>query len=179
MQWQKILVARWSALAARERLGLALATGVVSVGLVWGVLIAPAQRTRKAADAQMAVLALQLDRMQALQARARALQTQPVIAPQEALNALQTAVAGLGKNGSLLVGGEIATLTLKQVNATTLAQWLSAQPGQTLIPFEVHVQQETAAAAATSAAPAASAAAAGNTLWSGSLVFRLPPASTR
>ena len=167
MQWQKILLARWIALAARERLGLALAGGVVTLGLFWGVLIAPAQRNRQAADTQMAALALQLDRMQALQARAKALQAQPVIAPQEALNALQTAVVSLGKNGSLLVGGEIATLTLKQVNASTLAQWLSAQPGQSLVPFEVHVQQD---------APAAST---GNKLWSGALVFRLPATNTR
>ena len=213
MQWQKILAARWSALAARERIGLTLAAAVVGVALLWGVLIAPALRTRASADQQMTALALQLDAMQALQARAQALQAQPVIAPQDALKALQTAAADLGKNGSLLVGGETATLTLKQVSATTLAQWLSAQPGQTLVPFEVHVQQEAEAAAeaeataaapaaktaapaaaapaaktatptaagpaAKTAAPAASAAAAGNPMWSGTLVFRLPTASTR
>ncbi|MCX8517632.1 MAG: type II secretion system protein GspM [Rhodoferax sp.] len=158
MQWQKILAARWAALATRERIGLTLAAGVVGVALLWGVLIAPALRTRDSADQQMAALALQLDEMQALQARAQALQAQPVIAPQDALKALQTAAADLGKNASLLVGGETATLTLKQVSATTLAQWLSPQPGQSLLPFEVHVQQEAQDAQDAPAVSAISAA---------------------
>jgi general secretion pathway protein M len=163
MAWQDTFKARWAALAARERQGLTIAAWVVGAALVWGVLIAPAVRTLKSVDAQSTALSAELERMAALQARAKALQSQPVMAAQDALKALQSAVAGVGKNASLQVSGELATLTLKQVSSATMAQWLGPQPGLSLSPFEVRVQRDLGAAEA---------------LWSGTLVFRLPGNST-
>lgn len=159
MAWQDTFKARWAAMATRERQGLTLAACLVGAALVWGVLVAPALRTLKSVNAQSVALGAEQERMAALQARAKALQTQPVVAPQDALRALQAAAAGVGKNASLQVVGEHATLTLKQVSSATMAQWLSPQPGLSLSPLEVHVQREAGAAEA---------------LWSGTLVFRLP-----
>jgi general secretion pathway protein M len=153
------LIARWTALAPRERLGLTLAATVVGIAVVWAVLLAPALRTLKSAGPQAAVLAGELDRMQAMQARARALQAQPAVAPQEALKSLQTAAAGLGKSATLQVIGDQATLTLKQLPAPALAQWLNPTTGLGLSPADAQLQRDASTAQA---------------LWNGTLIYRLP-----
>lgn len=162
MAWQDTFKARWAALASRERQGLTVAACVVAAALTWGVLVAPALRTLKSVDAQSAALSAEQERMATLQTRAKALQLQPTVAPQDALKALQATAAGVGKSASLQVVGEHATLTLKQVSSATMAQWLSPQPGQSLSPFEVRVQRDVGTA---------------EPLWSGTLVFRLPASS--
>lgn len=159
MAWQHNIKTRWAAMGAREQRGLRLAAAVLVLALVWSVLLAPALRTLKNVDAQNTLLGKELERMQALQTRARALQAQPALAPKESLKALQTAATALGKSAVLQVAGEQATLTLKQVGASALAQWLTPQAGAGLSPFEAHLQRE-----GSSAEP----------LWSGTLVFRLP-----
>ena len=159
MEWQHHLQARWAALGAREQRSLTLAAAVLGLALVWSVLLAPALRTLKSVDAQNAVLGKELERMQALQTRAKALQAQPALAPKEALQTLQTAATALGKSAVLQVVGEQATLTLKQISAPALAQWLTPQAGAGLSPFEAHLQREGSKA---------------EPLWSGTLVFRLP-----
>jgi general secretion pathway protein M len=159
MAWQHDVKTRWAALGVREQRSLTLAAAVLGLALFWSVLLAPALRTLKSVDAQNAVLGKELERMQALQTRARALQAQPALAPKESLKALQTAATGLGKNAVLQVVGEQATLTLKQVSATALAQWLTPQAGAGLSPLEARLQRE-----GSSTEP----------LWSGTLVFRLP-----
>ena len=159
MAWQHTLRTRWAALAPREQRGLTLAALVVLAAAAWGLLVSPALRTLKTSAAQNATLSVELERMQALQARAQQLQAKPVLATQDALKPLQAAVAALGKSAQLQVLGEQATLTLKQVSAQDLAPWLTPQTLVGISPIEVHLQRDAA-----SATP----------LWSGTLVFRLP-----
>lgn len=159
MAWQQVLTARWQALAVREQRAVALAAALVGAALVWSVALAPALRTLKNADTQSAQLSLTAERMQALQARARQLQAQPLAAPTDTLNALQAATAALGKTASLQVLGEQATLTLRQASAQSLAAWFSPEAGSGLSPTEAHLQRDGGATPA---------------LWSGTLVFRLP-----
>ena len=157
MAWQHTLQARWAALGAREQRALVLATAVLGAALVWSVALAPALRTLKSAAAHSAQLEASAERMQALQARAKLLQAQPVAAAQDTLRALQTAATALGQSASLQVVGEQATLTLKQVSAASLAPWLAPATGSG--PTEAHLQRDSAST---------------EPLWSGSLVFRLP-----
>jgi general secretion pathway protein M len=163
MAWQHTLKARWAAMAPREQRGLTLAVALVALALVWSVLLAPALRTLKGVAAQNLQLSAELERMQALQARAKLLQTKPAVAPKESLKALQTAAAALGKAAVLQILGEQATLTLKQVSATDLAPWLSPGSGAGLSASEVHLQRS---------------ADSGEPLWSGTLVFNLPAGAT-
>ena len=162
MAWQKTLQTRWAALAAREQRGLSVAALVVVLAIFWGLLVAPALRTLKSLEPQRAALATELEHMQALQLRATQLQAKPALIPKDALKTLQAAATALGKNATLQVLGEQATLSLKQVSAPDLAQWLAPQSASGLSPVEAHLQRD-----AGSASP----------MWSGTLVFQLPPAA--
>jgi general secretion pathway protein M len=163
MALQHTLKARWAAMAPREQRGLTLAVAVVALALVWSVLLAPALRTLKGVAAQNLQLATELERMQALQARAKLLQAKPALAPKESLKALQSAAAALGKAAVLQTMGDQATLTLKQVSAADLAPWLSPGSGTGLSASEVRLQRSGDGA---------------EPLWSGTLVFVLPAGAT-
>lgn len=164
MAWNAQLKARWAALAARERAGLLLASLAVALYLVWSALVAPALRTLRTADAQAATLRAELDRMQALQARARLLQARSPVAPQEALAQLQAAVQALGKQASLQVSGQQATVVLQQVSAAALASLLTPTAVGASGPSEARLQRD-----ANAAKPS----------WSGTLLFQLPAAGTK
>jgi general secretion pathway protein M len=164
MAWQHLIRARWAALAAREQRGLLLAGTILGAALVWFITLAPALRSLKAVAAQSATLATELEHMQALQARAKALQAQPALAPQESLRALQSAATKLGAPVSLQIVGEQATLTIKKLSAVQLGQWLAPQTGPGLSPSEVHLKRDT-----SSVEP----------VWSGTLLYRLPASATR
>jgi hypothetical protein len=101
--------------------------------------------------------------MQALQARAKSLQAKPALAPKESLQSLQTAAAKLGAAVSLQVVGEQATLTIKRLGALPLGQWLAPETGPGLNPVEAHLKRDTASV---------------EPVWSGTLVYRLPAATT-
>lgn len=162
MGWQNLVRARWAALAARERRGVLLAAAVLGLALVWFVALAPALRSLKTVATQSAALAADIDRMQALQARAKALQTKPALAPQESLRSLQAAAGKLGASVSLQVVGEQATLTIKKLGALPMGQWLSPQTGPGLSPIEAHLKRDTGSV---------------EPVWSGTLIYRLPTAS--
>jgi general secretion pathway protein M len=163
MGWQNLIRARWVALAAREQRGVLLAATVLGAALVWFVALAPALRSLKTVAAQSATLAADIDRMQALQARAKVLQAKPALAPQESLRALQTAAAKLGSAVNLQVVGEQATLTVRKLGALPLGEWLSPQTGPGLNPIEAHLKRDTGSV---------------EPVWSGTLIYRLPAAST-
>jgi len=159
MAWQQLLKARWQALAVREQRAVLLAAALVAAALLWTVALAPALRTLQSAEAQKALLGRSAERMQALQARAKLLQAQPLAAPEDTLRALQAASAALGKTGTLQVAGNQATLTLRQISAPALAAWLAPVAGSGLNPSEATLQRETGG---------------DEPLWSGTLVYRLP-----
>lgn len=163
--WQQVtttLGARWAALGLREQRAVRLAALVIGAALVWGVALAPALRSLKTSATQSAQLATATERMQALQARAKRLQTTPTVGPQDSLKALQTATAAMGKGATLQVVGEQATVTLVQVSAQSLAGWLASEAIGNLSPAQAHLRREAGGA---------------EPLWSGSLLFHLPPAA--
>ena len=87
--------------------------------------LAPALAVLKAAPAQHRALDAQLQHMLRLQAQAKALQAQPVLSPDQARRALDAALLPLGGSAQMNVQIDRATVTLKAVSASALAQWLA------------------------------------------------------
>ena len=159
MKLPTVLQARWAALAVRERRALLLAGAVVAAALGWSVLLGPALATLRGVPAQSQVLDTEIEHMQGLQARAQALQAQPALTAAVLEKLLQARAAVLGKDATLQLHGDQATLTLLRVPAQNLSQWLADARGEQLHPSELHLQREGDAA---------------DVRWSGTMVFRLP-----
>lgn len=120
------LRARWDLLAAREKLLVAAAVGLVALALVWWVAMAPALATLRAADEQHRVLDGQLQHMLRLQAQAQAMQGQPRQSPDESMRLLEAAIRQhLGITARYTIQGERVTLTLSGTQSQALAQWLT------------------------------------------------------
>jgi general secretion pathway protein M len=116
---------RWAALAARERLLLTLAAGVIGLALLWAVGIQPAWRTLRAAPAAQALLEAQWQLMQRQAVEARELRAAPPLALGLAAQALQGATQRLGAQAKLQLQGDRAVLTLNGVPGAAIAQWLA------------------------------------------------------
>ncbi len=146
----------WAARPAREQRLLRAAALLVSVALLWTVAIAPAWRTVRTYPEQRGALDRQLQTMQALQAQAQALRAQPAADPRTAPAALESAVKSLGPQASLTVADGQATVTLRKVDAETLARWLARTRSEVRIaPTQAKLQNEGGA-------------------WSGTVQFTLP-----
>ena len=124
MNFSSLLLARWQALARRERQWLLGAALLVLAALVWWLAISPALLTLRSAASQRLLLDGQLQQMQSLQAQAKALQAQPRIAPDEARRLLDASVKSFGATAQLQMAGERATVTFRGASADALAQWL-------------------------------------------------------
>jgi general secretion pathway protein M len=156
------LNARWAALDSRERTLVVAAASVVGVALLWWIGLAPALNTLRQADAQHRALAAQVQKMQALQAQAQNIQSQPKISRDDSMRALEASVKGLGTTAQLSVAGDRATVTLRNIAADALARWLSqARVNAHAIPSEARLTRS----AVTPAGPAA---------WDGTVVLSLP-----
>jgi len=184
MNFSEQLKARWATLEARERRMVYAAAALVALALLWWIALAPALRTLSAAPAEHARLDAQLQQMATLQARAKALQSQPRLNRDDALRALETSVReGLGTSNAQLMasGGDgAATVSLRGAPAPTVAQWLGQARGNAhAVPREVHL---TRAPASTSASPPPSSPAAKDApktppvRWDGTVVMALPAA---
>lgn len=105
------------------------------------------------------MLDAQLQTMQALAERARALKAQPTVSRDDSLRALEQATTRhLGQAGVLKFAGDQATVTLPATSATTLATWLAeVRNNARLTPTEARLSQVNA----------------GQATWQGSLVFTL------
>lgn len=146
----------WTQRPPREQRLLTLAAVLVAVALLWMAGIAPALRTVRAYPAQRSALDAQLHSMQVLQARAQALKGQPPVDGRAIQAALQATVAALGPKASLVLIGPQATVTLKEVEAAALAQWLSRTRSEArLVPAQAKLNRAGSA-------------------WSGTLQFTLP-----
>lgn len=155
------LRARWAVLATRERMVLIMVATVLGTVAIWAILLSPALGTLKKADAQHRTLDLQLQKMQLLQATANALQSQPKSSREATVRALERTLKPLGPGVQLQVVGAQLTLTLKQIPAPVLAEWLIQSRAQSRMQAsEIRLTRN-----ATSAAAA----------WDGTLVFNLPP----
>ncbi|OIP16631.1 MAG: general secretion pathway protein GspM [Comamonadaceae bacterium CG_4_9_14_3_um_filter_60_33] len=121
----KTLQTRWHSVSPREQRLVVLGGVFVSLALLWWLALAPALAVLKAAPAQHRALDAQLQHMLRLQAQAKALQAQPVLSPDQARRALDAALLPLGGSAQMNVQIDRATVTLKAVSASALAQWLA------------------------------------------------------
>lgn len=162
MKLPPALQARWDALAAREKRLVLAAMALVGAALVWWIAIGPAIQTLRSAAASHQRLDVQVQQMKALAAQAQALQSQPKAGLDESLRALEASTTQrLGAGARLSVVGDRATLTLRNVPAEALAQWLAqARINARALPTEARLVR--------SAAP-------GSASWDGTLVLGLPP----
>lgn len=123
--WREALSQRWRAMAERERSGLIVAGTMLVLALLWGVGLAPAWRTVRAAPAQIEALDLQLQEMQRLAAEAKALRAVPPVPAAQAQAALVAAAQRLGDKARLNLQGERAVLQISRLRGDELARWLA------------------------------------------------------
>jgi general secretion pathway protein M len=150
---------RWARLAPREQ-RLVLAAGLlVAAALLWWLALAPALAVLRSAPAQHLEIDAQLQHMLALQAQARALQSQPRLTPDEASRLLEASVRErLGTTARMSIAGERVSLTLAGTPPEALAQWLGqARTNARALPSEAHLVRNPGG------------------LWDGTLVLALPP----
>lgn len=119
-QW----LARWQAMAPRERQLVLLMLWALGVTLVVMVGLRPAWKTLQATPAQLREVGLQLDTMRGLADEARVLRQRPPVPPAQAEAALQGATAALGSGATVLMQGDRATATFNKVAGPRLAEWL-------------------------------------------------------
>ncbi len=154
------LRALWLGLGGREQ-ALVQVSGLIACTAVIILLgILPAVRTLYSVPARQAQLNNVLLQMQVLQARAQALQTQPRLGREEALQALQASLRLLGDNVQMAVSDQRATVTLLAARPDALAQWLvHARVNARAVPLEARlIRSRTGSEAA----------------WDGTLVLTLP-----
>jgi general secretion pathway protein M len=132
--------------------------------LIWWIGLAPALKTLAQADARQRSLDAQFQQMQVLAAEAQALQSRPKARFDDSLRALEASVKqGLGGGAQLVISGERATITLKNVPASALSGWLAqARVNASAVITEARLVRSPAPAPAT------------GTLWNGTLVLNLP-----
>jgi general secretion pathway protein M len=153
-----MLRARWEALVPREKIMVAGASAVVLVALVWLIAVQPALNVLRGSEAQHRALDAQVQQMMVLQQQARALQSQPKLAHDEALRLLELSLRQrLGTSARLVVNGDRATVTLTGTPADALARWLTqARVDARALPSEARLSRNTGG------------------LWEGTLVLSLP-----
>jgi general secretion pathway protein M len=139
------LQTRWQSVSLREQRMVMLAGGLTSLALLWWLALAPALAVLKAAPAQHRALDAQLQHMQRLQAQAKALQAKPVLSADETRRALDAALASLGSAAQMNVQIDRASVTLKAVSASALAQWLATvRQNAHIAPVEAHLVRNPA-----------------------------------
>lgn len=157
---QTLLPDRWHALAPQDRSRLRVLVLVAGALLLWFLLLAPAWRTVQEAPRRHAALDQQLEEMQRLHATLVQLREQPRASPEARVQALAGTLTLLGAGVQMRVTGEQLTLTLKQVPAGVLADWLVESRVQTgMEAMEARLTRQGQGAAA---------------VWDGVLVYRLP-----
>lgn len=125
LSWREPLRARWRALGARERRGVAIAAALVGLALLWFVALQPALRTLRSAPATIDALDAQLQQMQRQAAEVRELRATPPLPAGQSAAALKVASDKLGERGRLVVLGDRATLTLTNATPEQLRRWLA------------------------------------------------------
>ena len=170
----------WQQTAPRERRLILSAAVLIALALLWWLVIAPPLRVWQQDATRQQQLDAQWQQLLGLQQQAQALQTRPALSHDAAARALEASMATLGSGATLSLGGERATVTLRNVPASALGPWLAqVRSNAHTLPTEAHLTRNSAApavrppASASSApAPAPQTAAAA---WDGTLVLMLPP----
>ena len=156
----------WVALAPRERIMVAVAASVVLLSLLWFLGLRGPFQTWKSAQAERLSLEQKIQQVAEIEAQIQALQAANRIsfeAAYQALNSTTREYFPAGAQVSLM--GEQVSVSLSHANAHYLAQWLAAvRNNAKAIPESAKLSAGT---------PVAEDA--GSSVWSGVVVFRLPP----
>ena len=140
-RWQQ----HWLDLSGRERAGLSLALGLLTLALVWSVGVEPAWRQWQQGQARTLALQTQWQGMQALQTQASALSAQSRVRPEEAVRLLQTSLSSLGPGAVMTVNGDLATVQIKAASAAAVSQWLAqARVQAQALPVQARLGRSTA-----------------------------------
>jgi general secretion pathway protein M len=132
----------WGSLAVRERRMLSLALAALLFLLLWTFAVRPAWRTINDAPQQIDALDAQLQSMQRAASEATELRGAPPVNAAQANAALKMATERLGDKGKLLMQGDRAVLTLKEVGTGALSDWLAeARSGARARPLEVSLSR--------------------------------------
>lgn len=155
------LRARFETLAAREKLMVVAAGGLVALALVWWIAFAPAVSVLRQAEAQHRALDAQQQHMLRLQAQARTMQAQPRQSHDEALRLLELSIRQhLGVTARYAIAGDRVTITLTGTSPASLAQWLTqARVNARALPGEARLTRNAGG------------------MWEGTIVLTLPPRS--
>lgn len=136
------LIAKWQALAPRERqmlVGMSWAMGLV---LVFMVGVRPAWRTLQQAPVQLQEVNTILDDMRKQSEEVKAMRAQPPVPPAQAQAALQSATERLGEGAHLRIQTDRAVVTLNKVSGAQLAQWLTEVRSSARVrPLEANLTQ--------------------------------------
>ncbi len=135
-------LARWAAMAPRERRLAAVAAWLAGLTLLVLVGVRPAWRTLSQAPLQLREVDAQLDQMRRLADESAALRQRPPVPPAQAEAALKAATDRLGAGARLSVQPDRANLTLTNVPGEAVAAWLEeARVGARARPLEASLQQ--------------------------------------
>jgi general secretion pathway protein M len=156
-KWRSLL----QALPDKDRMKIEYLAWALFLALLWFLNIAPALQTYQAAPQQLAQLEAQTEELKSLQSQALALQKAPRMKVQDANAVLQqTASDILGNGAKLNFEASRATLTLTNVSAEALAQFLATARKQALaLPIEAKLQKNKTGA---------------QEIWRGTLILNLP-----
>ena len=136
-------------LSPREQRAVAIAAGVVGLGLLWWLAVTPALATLRQAPERHSQLDAQLGQMRRMAATAEGLRSQNTAQPltrDAVLRALELATTtSLAGTGQLSVQGDRATVTLRGTPPDALAQWLSqVRINARLVPVQAELKQTAA-----------------------------------
>ncbi len=119
-QW----LARWTAMAPRERQMAQAAAALVVLTVLVLVFIRPALKSMQQTPAQLRAISTEVSRMRALADEAQALRQQPPVPPVQAEAALKAATERLGAAAKMSIQGDRATVEFIKVSGESLADWL-------------------------------------------------------
>lgn len=132
-------------LPLRQQRALRLMVWALALALLWWVLLSPAVSILRQARAKHMELDQSLRQMQEWAASAEVVRTQnasPVPAIDVARRSLEEATSNLGAGAQLAQQGNRVTVTLRDIPATALAQWLQqVRVNARLLPVQVQLQR--------------------------------------
>lgn len=141
-RWQAHVAPHWLKLSSRERLGVGIATLVLSILLLWWIAIAPARKTLREVPAQRTLLEAQLAQMQRQAADVGRLRAQPPLRLAQAQSALTAATERLGSKAKLTITGDRATVTFNGIEGPALLAWLGeVRSGARARPVEAQLKR--------------------------------------
>lgn len=143
--WWAPLRARWTQMAPRERLAVAVAAAAFALFLVWAIAVKPALRTLNDAPIELQKLDDQLDAMRVMAGEAQALRQAPPVLAAQAETALRAATERLGDGARVDLQGDRATVNFKGVTGEAFVAWLAeVRAGARARPVQAQLMRDAA-----------------------------------